>query len=122
MDIIFIQNFKVKTRIGIYPWERKVAQTLQIDLEIGMHDQRAGQTDLISDTIDYADIVQMIHEILEKNHFSLLETLAEHIAQHIMLKFHSPWVKISIAKLGIMRNIRKIGVCIERGSKSVIKA
>lgn len=121
MDIIFIQDFKVKTRIGIYPWERKVAQTLQFDLEIGMPNQRAGQTDLITDTIDYADIVQMIQDILEKNHFSLLETLAEHIAQNIMREFNSPWVKISVAKLDIMRNIRKIGVSIERSSKSKTK-
>jgi len=121
MDIIFIQDFKAKTLIGIYPWERKVAQTLQFDLEIGMPNQCAGQTDLITDTIDYADIVQMIHDTLNKNHFSLLETLAEHIAEKIMRDFNSPWVKIRVAKLGIIRNIKKIGVCIERGSKTNIK-
>lgn len=116
MDIIFIQDFKAKTRIGIYPWERIVAQTLQFDLEIGIPDQRSGQTDLITDTIDYAEIVQMIHDILSRNDFLLLEALAEHIAQKIINEFNAPWVKIRISKLNIIRNIQKIGVCIERGS------
>ncbi|MCB1934695.1 MAG: dihydroneopterin aldolase [Nitrosomonas sp.] len=117
MDIIFIQDFRAKTRIGIYPWERIVAQTLQFDLEIGIPNLRSGQTDLITDTINYADIVQMIHEILNRNNFLLLEALAEHVAQKIMHEFNAPWVKIRIAKLDIIRNVRKIGVCIERGDK-----
>lgn len=118
MDIIFLHDFKVKTLIGIYPWERKVAQTIQLDLEIGLPNQRAGKTDHIDDAMNYALIVQAIHNILDREHFSLLEALAEHIALTIMREFGSPWVKVSIAKLGIIRGIKKVGICIERGSKS----
>ncbi|SFK16506.1 dihydroneopterin aldolase [Nitrosomonas aestuarii] len=117
MDIIFLRDYKAKTLIGIYPWERKVAQTIQLDLEIALSNHNAGKTDSIEDAIDYALIVQRINTILEKKHFSLLEALAEHIAQTIINEFKSPWVKVSIAKLGIIRGVKKVGVCIERGTR-----
>jgi dihydroneopterin aldolase len=118
MDIIFLDDFRVKTLIGVYPWERRVAQTIQLDLQIGLPSRRASETDHIDDAMDYARIVQAIHDILDRKHFSLLEALAEHIALMIMQEFNSPWVKVSVAKLGIIRGIRKVGVSIERGSKS----
>ncbi|MDC8446560.1 MAG: dihydroneopterin aldolase [Nitrosomonas sp.] len=118
MDIIFLHDFRVKTLIGVYPWERRVAQTIQLDLEIGLPSQRASETDHIDDAMDYARIVQAIHDILNRKHFSLLEALAEHIALTIMREFNAPWVKVSVAKLGIIRGIKKVGISIERGSKS----
>lgn len=117
MDIIFLHDFRVKTLIGVYPWERRVAQTIQLDLEIGLPSQRASETDHIDDAMDYARIVQAIHDILNRKHFSLLEALAEHIALTIMREFNAPWVKVSVAKLGIIRGIKKVGISIERGSK-----
>ncbi|SEN39561.1 dihydroneopterin aldolase [Nitrosomonas marina] len=120
MDIIFLRNFRAKTRIGIYPWERKVAQTIQLDLEIALPNKRAAINDCIEDAMDYAQIAQSIHVILAEHNFSLLEALAEHIAQTIMLQYEAPWVKVSVAKLGIVRDVEKIGICIERGIREKI--
>ena len=119
MDIIFLQELKTKTLIGIYPWERIVPQTIQLDLEIALPSSRACTTDNIEDALDYALIVERINEILAKKHFLLLEALAEHIALTILTEFKSPWVKVSVAKLGIIRGVKKLGVCIERGSKTI---
>ncbi|AEJ00244.1 dihydroneopterin aldolase [Nitrosomonas sp. Is79A3] len=116
MDIIFLHDFKAKTLIGIYPWERKVPQTIQLDLEIALPTSLACQTDNIEDALDYALIIGRINEILANKQFSLLEALAEHIAQTILIEFHSPWIKVSVAKLGIIRGVKKLGVCIERSS------
>lgn len=118
MDIIFLHELKAKTLIGIYPWECKVAQTIQLDLEIALPSSRACQTDNFEDALDYARIVERINETLAQKHFSLLEALAEHIAQIILIEFKAPWVKVSVAKLSIMRGVKKLGICIERGSKS----
>lgn len=114
MDIIFLHDFKVKTLIGIYPWERVVRQTVRIDLEIALPTSRACQTDRIEDALDYALIIERINDILANRHFSLLEALAEHIAQTVLTEFKSPWVKVSVAKLGIIRGVKRLGVCIER--------
>jgi 7,8-dihydroneopterin aldolase/epimerase/oxygenase len=118
MDIIFLNDFKTKALIGIYPWERIVAQTIQLDLEIALPTSRACITDQIEDALDYALIVERINKILAEKHFSLLEALAEHIAQTILTEFKSPWVKVRIAKLGIIRGVKKLGVCIERVPKT----
>lgn len=115
MDIIFLRELKVTTLIGIYEWEKRVPQTLQIDLDIALPDSRACQTDNIKDALDYADIAQHLQTVLSDGHFSLLETLAEHLAQIILKDFNAPWVKVSVAKLQAIRNCRMVGVSIERG-------
>lgn len=118
MDIIFLHDFRAKTLIGIYPWERIVPQTIQIDLEIALPTSRACQSDNIHDALDYALIIERIKKILEEKHFSLLEALSEHIAHIILTEFHSPWVKVRVAKLGIIRGVKKLGICIEREASS----
>ena len=115
MDIIFLRELKVNTLIGVYEWEKRVPQTLQIDLEIALPHSRACETDDIKDAFDYADIVRDIQNALASRHFNLLEALAEAIAQMLLNDFKSPWVKVSVAKLNAIRGSRMVGVSIERG-------
>ena len=118
MDIIFIQDFRVETLIGIYEWERRVPQTIQIDIEIGNPGNRAASTDNIDDTIDYGAVVNRIEETLKQQHFLLLERLAEHIADIVLGEFKSPWVQVSVAKLQLLRGVKRLGVTIERGTRA----
>jgi len=118
MDIIFLRELRVETLIGVYEWEKHVPQTLQIDLEIALPDSRACETDDIRDALDYAEVAKHLQTVLSDGHFSLLETLAEHIAQIILKDFNAPWVRVSVAKLQAIRNCRMVGVSIERGQKN----
>ncbi len=115
MDIIFLRELRVDTRIGVYEWEKRVPQTLQIDLEIGLPNSRACQSDDIADALDYAKITAHIQDVLRSRHFNLLEALAEHIAQILLDDFKAPWVKVSVAKLQAIRGSRMVGISIERG-------
>ncbi|MES1980877.1 MAG: dihydroneopterin aldolase [Pseudomonadota bacterium] len=115
MDIIFLRELKIDTLIGVYEWEKRVAQTLQIDLEIGLPNSRAFQSDNIADALDYSEVVRHIQSTLGNRHFNLLETLAEHIAQILLNEFSAPWVKVSVAKLNAIRGSRMVGISIERG-------
>lgn len=117
MDIIFINDLRLDILIGVYDWERKVPQTVQFDLEIGIPDRRAAQSDKLADTMDYAAIVSRIETSLRDNRFSLLEKVAEHIAQLILHDFGSPWVKVSVTKLAPLRNVKRLGVTVERGER-----
>ena len=117
MDIIFLRELKIDMLIGVYEWEKRVPQTLQIDLEIALPDSRACITDDINDALDYAEIVRHIQSALESRHFNLLEALAEHIARIILDDFKAPWVKVSVAKLQAIRNSKMVGICLERGAK-----
>ncbi len=117
MDIIFLRELKIDTLIGVYEWEKRVPQTLQIDLEIALPSSLAGQTDNIDDALNYADIVRDIQKTLASRHYNLLEALAESIAQILIDDFKAPWVKVSVAKLQAIRGSKMVGICLERGTK-----
>ena len=40
MDCIFLREVKVELLIGIYEWERRVPQTIQLDLDIALPHSR----------------------------------------------------------------------------------
>ncbi|MBI2314188.1 MAG: dihydroneopterin aldolase [Betaproteobacteria bacterium] len=119
MDTIFLRELKLETLVGVYQWERRIPQMIQVDLDIGLPDGRACVSDRIKDTIDYSLIVKRIRETLKNRHFVLVEALAEHIAQLILKEFTSPWVRVSVAKLGVIRGVKQIGVTVERGARPV---
>lgn len=116
MDIIFLHEFKVDTVIGLYDWERALPQTIQLDLDIGLPHNRACRSDDVADTIDYGRVVERVRESLGQQHFSLVEALAEHVAQIILAEFGAPWTKVSVTKLGLLRGVKQVGITIERGS------
>ena len=115
MDIIFIDDLRLSTLIGIYAREKSVAQLLEISLQIGTSTHSAGQSDAIGDTIDYAVVVDRLRSELAQHHFKLLEGLAEYVASLLLDDFGALWVRVSVAKLGVMRDVRRVGVVIERG-------
>ena len=117
MDTIFISELKIETLIGIYEWEQKVPQTIQLDLEVGLPGQHAAKSGRIGDTIDYSKIVARVEQLFKEQHFLLLEKAGETVATVITSEFKAPWVKVSIAKLAPLRNVKKLGVTIERGKK-----
>ena len=116
MDTIFISDLRLEVLVGVYDWERKVPQKIQLDIEIGLPARKSGELDL-ADTIDYASVVSRIEASLVDRHVGLLENLAEQIAQMILREFKSPWVRVSVAKLAALKNAKRLGVTIERGSR-----
>jgi 7,8-dihydroneopterin aldolase/epimerase/oxygenase len=118
MDIIFIDDFRVSTLIGIYPREKAMPQTVEISLQMGTFTANASASDDIRDTIDYAEVVARLRAELGARHFNLLETLAEDVATLLLEEFGAVWVRVSIAKLGMMRGVRRVGVAIERGTRA----
>ena len=118
MDTIFINDPRLDILVGVYDWEKTVPQKVQFDLEIGLPGRAAGQSDKLADTIDYAAVVRRIESSLAQEHFGLLEKLAEHIAELVLREFKSPWVKVSVTKLAPLKNVKRLGVTIERSSKA----
>ena len=116
MDRIFLQEVKVETRLGVPEWERLKPQTIVLDIELAMPHSAACQSDAIEDTIDYGQIVARIRETLAVRSFRLVEALAEHLCALIMSEFGTPWVRIRVAKPGILPGVKQLGVVIERGA------
>ena len=117
MDTIFISELKVKTKLGVPTWERMLAQTIILDIEIGYDLSKAGKSDAIADTIDYGAVVARIRETLAEHSFQLVEALAEHICQLILKEFKAESVKVKVAKPAILPGLKALGVVIERSKK-----
>jgi len=118
MDTIFLEQVKVQTKLGVPDWERLVAQTIILDIEIGIDLSKSCKSDSIDDTIDYGTVVSRIRETLNQNSFKLVEALAEHICQLILTEFGGLSVKVRVAKPGILSGLKALGVVIERNHKS----
>jgi len=114
LDIIYLHNLHVEAVIGLYEWERKIRQTLVIDLDMGWDISEAGRSDAVKDTIDYKSVAKKIIEIGETSNFGLVEALACHIADVLLEEFSLPWVRLKINKQGAVSNVRDVGVIIER--------
>jgi len=115
LDAIFVRQLRLQAWIGLYRHEKIAPQTIEIDLEIALPaDCAAFKTGRVADTIDYGVVVEHIRAILAKERFGLVESLAERIAESVLQEFKTPRVKLSIAKLGVLRDARQVGVSIER--------
>ena len=114
MDSILVRDLRVEVLIGIHKRERYLAQTVSIDLDIGIPGTTVFATDKVADTIDYAQVALKIKELAGTGHFRLVETFADRIARLLLDDFKAPWVKVSAAKIGILPNAKFVGVSIER--------
>ena len=113
MDIIFINELRIETLIGIYDWERRVKQTVSLDLEMAADIRRAAA----SDHIDFQVVAKRLIEFVGASQFQLVETLAERIAAIVLDEFDVSWLRLRLHKPGALRGSRDVGVVIERGAR-----
>ena len=114
MDRIFIHDLRIDAVIGIHDWERKVKQTLSIDLELACDCAEVAATDSVEDTVNYKQVSKRLQEFVGASEFKLVETLAEHIAALVVEEFSVRWLKLRLNKLGALRGAAAVGVIIER--------
>jgi len=117
MDIIFLKNLEIETVIGIYDWERKIKQTVVLDLEMATDISKAAASDHIDDTLDYKAVAKRLIQYVGDAKFELVETLTEKVAEIILNEFNVPWVKVVLNKQGAIRGAQGVGIIIERGKK-----
>ncbi len=118
MDKIFLSGLKIDTVIGIWEWERKIRQTVVIDLEMSADIARAAATDRVEDTLNYKLVAKRIQSFVADSGFQLVETLAERVAGIVRDEFDVQWVRVRVNKPGAIRGSRDVGVLIERGECS----
>ena len=118
MDIIYLNDLRIETVIGIFDWERKIRQTISLDLEMATDIRKAAASDHIDDTLDYKAVSKRLISFVEESEFQLVETLAERCAEIILNEFNVPWVRLRLNKPGAIRGARDVGILIERGKKT----
>ncbi|WP_297527937.1 dihydroneopterin aldolase [Thiohalobacter sp.] len=117
MDTIFIRDLRVDTVIGIFDWERRIRQTISLDLEMATDIRKAAASDRIEDTLNYKAVAKRLIAFVEASEFQLVETLAERCAEIVREEFGVPWLRLTVNKTGAVRGARDVGVIIERGSR-----
>ena len=117
MDVVFIEDLRIETVIGIYDWERKIRQTVALDVEMAFDNRKPAGSDRIEDTLDYKAVAKRLIAFVESSHFELVETLAERCAEIIRYEFGVPWLRLKLSKPGAVRGSKAVGVVIERGTR-----
>ncbi len=117
MDIVFIHDLQIDTVIGIYDWERKIRQTISLDIEMATDIGKAAKSDNIDDTLSYKTVAKRLIDFVENSEFELVEALAEEICRIVREEFDVPWVKLTLHKPGAVRGSKSVGVIIERGNR-----
>jgi dihydroneopterin aldolase len=113
-DRIFLRGLEIDCIIGFIEWERRIKQTVVIDLEMPVDCRRAALTDEVADTVDYKKVSKRIIAFVAASEFKLVETLAHRVAMLIIEEFGVEWVRLSVNKPGAIRGSRDVGITLER--------
>lgn len=86
-DCIIINNIQAYSKLGVFDYERKLGQSLLVDLELQLDLEKAGLSDNVNDSIDYADVSLAIRELAQSKEYLLIEHLAREIITMLFSKF-----------------------------------
>jgi FolB domain-containing protein len=114
MDRILISDLLVRCIIGIRDDERKDKQDVLINLSLSVDLRKAGKSDRIGDSVDYAALKKQIVVLAEGSQFLLVEALAEKIAELCLEHTAVYRVQVRVEKPTALRFARSVGVEITR--------
>ncbi|NIG77016.1 bifunctional dihydroneopterin aldolase/7,8-dihydroneopterin epimerase [Klebsiella sp. Ap-873] len=116
MDIVFIEQLSVITTIGVYDWEQTIEQKLVFDIEMAWDNRKAASSDDVKDCLSYADVSEAVLQHVGGGRFALVERVAEEVAELLLSRFNSPWIRLKVSKPGAVAQAANVGVIIERSS------
>jgi dihydroneopterin aldolase len=94
---IEITGLSLYTNHGVSEAEREVGQRLVIDVRLDLGESDATATDAIEDTVDYAEVCQLIALVAQQRSHKTLERLCSTIANRLLDDYdlEGVWVKAS---------------------------
>ena len=92
---IEITGLSLYTHHGVTPAEREVGQRLVLDIRLDVGECDATVTDMVEDTIDYAEVTQLVALVAQQRSYKTLERLCTVIGDRLLAEFtaESVWVK-----------------------------
>lgn len=87
MDRIYLNQMEFYGYHGALPEENRLGQRFIVDLVVELNLQKAGKTDDLKETVNYAELYELCKEIVENRKFKLIETVSEKIADEVLLQF-----------------------------------
>ena len=118
MDIIRIDNLEVYAYHGAYDEEKEKGQYFYVNAELYTNTRKAGMNDDLDVSTNYGTVCDFIHDFMTKHTYDLIETVAEQLAQALLLEFKlvkSVLLEIRKPHASIEREFESVSVEIERG-------
>ena len=87
MDEIRIEDLEVFAHHGVYPQETRDGQNFYVNAVLYAQIRAAGLTDDLTLSTNYGEVCHFIHGWMQNNTFLLIESVAERLAEALLLKF-----------------------------------
>ena len=113
-DRIEILGVSVPAIIGIFDWERKVRQTVVLDLVLETDLRRPGRTDRFEDALDYKAVSKRVQALVKASRYKLIEAMADAVARALLDEFGARRATVRVEKPGALRGARTVAVSITR--------
>ncbi len=97
-DVIILTGIRGHGHHGVFPEERRDGQEFVVDALVYLQASAAATTDTLADTVNYATVAQVVHQLIIGDPVDLLETLAERIATAILNLGGVATVEITVHK------------------------
>ncbi|MED1802321.1 dihydroneopterin aldolase [Brevibacillus porteri] len=98
MDKIYFNGMSFYGYHGVFGAEAELGQRFYVDLELSLDLSKAGASDNLHDTVNYADIFTCVQKIVEGERFQLVEKLTAVIAERLLTQFPLHEVKAKVTK------------------------
>jgi len=95
---IEISGLSLYTHHGVTEAEREVGQRLVLDLRLDIGETDATVTDSLEDTVDYAEVCQLVALIAQQRSHKTLERLCSTIADRLLADYDLEGVWVKAAK------------------------
>jgi 7,8-dihydroneopterin aldolase/epimerase/oxygenase len=93
-----IRGLSIYTHHGVTEAERETGQRLEIDVSFDVPDCDAVLTDRLEDTVDYAEVCDIVALAATERSYKTLERLCNVIAERLMERFACESVRVRAAK------------------------
>jgi FolB domain-containing protein len=114
-DEIHIEQLDVFTRIGVPEEERANPQRLTVNISFWPSQQTSDLADHIERTVNYSAVAEETKNFVRDQSVSLIETLAERLASHLLNSFLIQKVTIELRKFAL-QDAKYVSVTVTRGA------
>ena len=97
-DVIRLHNMMFYGYHGVSPAEKETGRRFEVDVELLVDIRAASRSDRLADTVNYTMVYNTVDEILSREHFALLETISERLADEILRRFKIEGVVVRVRK------------------------
>lgn len=106
MDTIKIVDLEIFANHGVFLEENALGQKFLVCADLYVDARKAGQTDNLSDSVNYGEVCRLIDRVMKENTFKLIERAAETVARVVLDEFplvqglrvevKKPWAPIGL--------------------------